>query len=242
MKLFGLIGKPLSHSFSKKYFTEKFEREHVKGHQYDLYPLESIDDIKELLKNKDLAGLNVTIPYKQAVLPFLDEVSDVVADANACNCIKIVNGKLIGYNTDVIGIEKTLLPFLKPCHTDALILGTGGASNAVQYVLRKANINYQLVSRNPDAGHLGYERITGDIMKQHKLIINCTPLGTYPNVDDAPAIDYNSITAEHVLFDLVYNPAKTLFLQKGEEQGASILNGMPLLELQAEASWEIWTR
>lgn len=241
MKLLGLIGRSLSHSFSKNYFSEKFERENIHNYQYHLYPLETIDELRDLLKNnQELVGLNVTIPYKQEVIPFLDELTEVVAEANACNCIKIIDGKLIGYNTDVIGIEKTLISFLKPHHTDALIVGTGGASNAVQYVLKKAAINFQVVSRTPTEKELGYGQVTKKLIEKNKLIINCTPLGMYPLVDNAPDIDYDVISSDHLLFDLIYNPPKTLFLQRGEERGAVIINGMNLLKIQADESWRIW--
>ncbi len=241
MKLLGLIGRPLSHSFSKNYFSEKFERENIRNYQYNLYPLETIDELRGLLKNNpELLGLNVTIPYKQEVIPFLDELTEVVAEANACNCIKIMDGKLVGYNTDVIGIEKTLRSFLKPQHTNALILGTGGASNAVQYVLKKAGINFQVVSRTPAEKEWAYSLVTKKEMEDYKLIINCTPLGMYPLMDNAPDIDYNAIGSDHLLFDLIYNPAKTLFLQRGEERGAVIINGMNLLKIQADESWRIW--
>ncbi len=241
MKLLGLIGRPLSHSFSKNYFSEKFEQENILHYQYHLYPLETIDELRGLLKNNpELVGLNVTIPYKQEVIPFLDELTDVVAEANACNCIKIIDGKLIGYNTDVIGIEKTLSSFLKPLHTDALILGTGGASNAVQYVFKKAGINFQVVSRTPSEKEIAYSHITKMDMGKNKLIINCTPVGMYPLVDNAPDIDYDAIGPDHILFDLIYNPPKTLFLQRGEERGAVIINGMNLLKIQADESWRIW--
>lgn len=241
MRLFGLIGYPLSHSFSKKYFTEKFEKEGRVDCRYELFPIQSIKDLPALLeKHPDLLGLNVTIPYKEQVLSFLNESNPIVKQIHACNCITINKGKLRGYNTDVAGFELSLQPQLHPYHKKALILGTGGASKAVEYVLHKKGIGLHYVSRKPQPGYFTYEQLTPEVMADHTLIINTTPVGMYPSVDEAPPIPYASLTPSHYLFDLVYNPGKTLFLQKGEERGASIKNGEEMLVIQAEESWKIW--
>ena len=240
-KLFGLIGYPLSHSFSKKYFSEKFQEEHIRDCQYELFPLETIDELNGLLKKSpELAGLNVTIPYKELVIPFLNEMSPVVAEIGACNCIMIKNGKLTGHNTDVIGFQKTLEPKLKPHHNKALVLGTGGAAKAVHYVLRQKGIEYAEVSRTAKGETLSYDQIDEKIMASHTLIINTTPLGMYPDVGTIPSLPYHLISPEHYLYDLVYNPNPTLFLQKGIEVGATVENGSEMLRIQAEESWKIW--
>lgn len=242
MRLFGLIGYPLSHSFSKKYFTEKFESEGIEDCRYELFPIETIDEIKQLLQNNTgLCGLNVTIPYKQLVLRHLTDESNLPEGIRACNCIKIKDGELIGYNTDVVGFEKSFTPLLASHHTKALVLGNGGATAAVVYVLKKAGIQYSIVSRQKHGiPNLTYADIDEKMMKENSIIINTTPLGTFPGVDECPSIPYQFITDRHYLFDLVYNPAKTLFLQKGEDKGAVIKNGYDMLVLQAEESWRIW--
>jgi shikimate dehydrogenase len=241
MRRFGLIGKTLSHSFSKNYFTRKFAREHIDNCRYDLFELQTIEDLPAiLLSYPDLEGLNVTIPYKQEVIPFLDEATEVVKEIGACNCIKISGGKLKGFNTDVIGFKRSLESHLLPGHDKALILGTGGAAKAVQYALKEMDIEYKLVSRRKTGEGLGYEDIGEEILNQYTLIINTTPLGMYPNVDEAPPIPYQYLSSRHLLFDLIYNPAKTKFLQNGEAQGARIANGHEMLILQAEESWRIW--
>jgi shikimate dehydrogenase len=241
IKRFGLIGYPLSHSFSKKYFTEKFKREGLKDHVYDLFPIASIDELPSLLaKHKDLVGLNVTIPYKQQVMKFLN-ASNIPKGVEACNCIKIENGKLTGNNTDVIGFEVSFKKLLRPHQKKALVLGNGGATAAVTYVLKKLNIGFQIVSRRMhDGSTLTYNDVSVGVIKEHPVIINTTPLGTYPNVDECAPIPYEAITSDHYLFDLIYNPDKTLFLKKGEEKGAAIKNGYDMLEIQAEESWKIW--
>ncbi len=241
MKKYGLIGFPLTHSFSKKYFTEKFLSENIQGVEYEAYPLKDIAELKELLNREPLlAGLNVTIPYKEKVIPFLDDLSDEVRQIGACNCIHIQNGKLTGYNTDVIGFEKSLKKKLKPHHQNALVLGTGGAAKAVYYVLSNNGISFDKVSRTGGGNQLVYEALTKPIIDSHQLIINTTPLGMYPEVHAFPPIPYEYLDEQHYLFDLVYNPAKTVFLKKGEEQGAQIENGADMLIDQAEASWNIW--
>lgn len=241
MKRFGLIGYPLSHSFSRKYFTEKFEKEGLTDHVYDIFPISSIDKLPEILaNNSDLQGLNVTIPYKQQVLQYLD-ASNLPAGVQACNCIKIENGKLTGNNTDIVGFEKSFEQKLKPHHTRALVLGNGGATAAVIYVLQKLRIEYEIVSRKLHEGStLTYDDLSDGIIEDHPVIINATPLGTFPNVDEAAPIPYDAITSDHYLFELIYNPDKTLFLKKGEERGATIKNGYDMLVIQAEESWNIW--
>lgn len=243
MKLYGLIGKPLKHSFSAAYFNAKFAAEELAGHQYQNFELENIAALPQLLQQQhDLVGLNVTIPYKKEVLPYLHHVDDTVQQIGACNCIKIKEGKLYGYNTDVIGFSQSLQQYLQPQHKKALVLGTGGSSNAVQYALRQLGIAYHLVSRQKGLETFSYEDLNASIMREHLLIINTTPLGMFPNVDAAAPIPYEAITAQHLLFDLVYNPPKTLFLQKGEAQGAAICNGDQMLVLQAEAAWAVWNK
>jgi shikimate dehydrogenase len=240
MRTFGLIGYPLSHSFSQKYFTEKFRQLGIKDCRYELYPIEDIKGVKSLLQDPDLHGLNVTIPYKQQVVPYLTEMNPVVREIGACNCIRIVDGVVKGYNTDVVGFEESLVRKLQPYHNRALILGTGGASKAVEYVLRKLGIPYYMVSREPGAGQLGYQQIDEEVIYSHTLIINTTPLGMYPKVDICPPLPYEAIGARHYLFDLVYNPSRTLFLLNGEQRGAAVENGYDMLIGQAEESWRIW--
>ncbi|PWT78713.1 MAG: shikimate dehydrogenase [Bacteroidetes bacterium] len=246
MRKFGLIGYPLSHSFSQKFFTEKFQREGIPDCQYVNFSIPSIDHLTEIIQSdKELAGLNVTIPYKEAVLPYLSWKDPVVSTIQACNCIRITEGKLFGFNTDVIGFEKSLKKKLSADHKRALILGTGGAAKAVKYVLQKEGIEYKIVSRHPTESEsadnlLRYEDITESIIRSYLLIINTTPLGMFPHVDQHPPIPYQAITSKHYLFDLIYNPARTVFLQKGESMGAIIENGSDMLVIQAEESWQIW--
>ena len=249
MRQFGLIGYPLSHSFSQKFFTEKFLQENIVNAKYDNFPIPSMESFAGLWKeNPNLEGLNVTIPYKKEVIPFLDHSSAVVQEIHACNCIRKFNNELYGYNTDVIGFEKSLLPFLQPHHTHALILGTGGASAAVQWVLQKLNIQFQLVSRNTNTieantemkASLSYDQLAASVIESHTLIINTSPLGMYPNTNEAPPIAYEGITAQHHLYDLVYNPIETLFMKNGLAKGATVQNGLAMLHIQAEESWAIW--
>lgn len=241
MPCFGLLGYPLSHSFSQHYFTEKFARLGLTDYVYENFSLPDIYELKGILENrKDLRGFNITIPYKKQILDFLQEISPVVAEIHACNCVRILDGRLIGHNTDVVGFEKSLAPFLKPYHTQALILGTGGASAAVEYVLNRKGIGYTNVSRTPSDKAITYDAITEDVIGSHFLIINTTPLGMFPNVTDAPDIPYSLLGSRHHLYDLIYNPAETLFLAKGRKQGATVQNGQEMLVLQAEESWRIW--
>ena len=208
--------------------------------QYTNFPIPSIESFAALWKeHPSLEGLNVTIPYKKEVIAFLQHSSPVVESIKACNCIRKFNNELYGYNTDVIGFEKSLLPFLQPHHTHALILGTGGASAAVQWVLQKLNIQFQVVSRKGNA-NLTYDQLSASVIESHTLIINTSPLGMYPNTNEAPPIAYDAITAQHHLYDLVYNPTETLFMKNGLAKGATVQNGLAMLHIQAEESWAIW--
>lgn len=239
--LYGLIGYPLSHSFSKKYFTEKFAKENITDCIYELFPIESIDALPKLLSvHPNLRGLNVTIPYKELVLPYLHHYTESVHEIGACNCILIQRGEMIGHNTDVIGFEKMLTPHLKPHHRSALILGTGGAAKAVAWVLQKNNISYRYISRSKNENVLKYEEIDQYIIEQNTLIINTTPLGMSPEIDAFPPLPYHYLTNLHLCIDLIYNPSKTRFMEMAEAHGASILNGMEMLIIQAEESWVIW--
>ena len=242
MRLYGLIGYPLGHSFSKKYFTEKFEREGLLDCSYELYPLKSITELPQLIEDHhELKGLNVTVPYKKAVLQYLDSVEQLPKGLSACNCIKIEDKKLIGYNTDYIGFEKSFAPLVQDHHKKALLLGQGGAAESVAFVLKKLNIEYSIVSRSLHGqAKLTYPEIDEKIIHEHLIIINTTPLGVFPDINTCPDIPYQFITKRHLLFDLVYNPAKTLFLQKGEQKGAIIKNGEEMLKIQAEENWLIW--
>jgi shikimate dehydrogenase len=249
MKKYGLIGYPLTHSFSQRYFTEKFVTEKISGCSYSNFPLPDIGRLEAVLADPGLRGLNVTIPYKEQILPFLHEQNEVVKKIRACNCIRIDDGQLFGFNTDVIGFEESLAGQLKPHHEQALVLGTGGAAKAVEYVLEKLGIDYKLVSRSigtePGPGNrptpILYDQVDKALLETHTLIINTTPLGMHPGVETFPPLPYEAITSRHYLFDLVYNPARTLFLRKGEERGAAVENGYDMLILQAEESWRIWT-
>lgn len=242
MRLFGLIGKTLKHSFSKGYFTQKFTELGLSDCRYENFELPSISDFKALLdSHPELEGLNITIPYKEAVLPYLDVQSKVVKEVGACNCIKFSEGRLYGFNTDVVGFRKSLEKVLRPHHTKALVLGTGGAAKAVHYALKQLGVEATAVSRRKEAGGLTYAEITPEVLEDNLLIVNTSPVGMYPHIDEAPDLPYASLTPRHLLYDLIYNPAKTLFLQKGEELGALIANGQEMLELQAEESWRIWS-
>jgi shikimate dehydrogenase len=242
MKLYGLLGKTLKHSFSKAYFANKFQELHIDDCRYENFELANIKELPQLLKAyPSIKGLNVTIPYKEEVLSFLDEKNDIVREINACNCIKIDNGKLAGHNTDVIGFRQSLEKLLEPHHTQALILGSGGSAKAVQYALKQLHIAYQKVSRAKNQSSIAYDELDETILSQFTIIINTSPLGMFPKTDEAPPIPYNFITPHHLLFDLIYNPEQTLFLKKGKERGAKIANGSEMLILQAEESWKIWS-
>jgi len=242
MKLYGLIGYPLGHSFSKQYFTEKFEKEGFTDCRFEAFPIESILEFPRLLRsNPLLQGLSVTIPYKEQVLPYVDYYSDAVKAIGATNSIALKNGQLTAHNTDIVGFEKSFVPLLQSQHSSALVLGTGGASKAVQYVLRKLGIDYLVVTRNKtQPAQISYNEIDGAVMNKYTVIINCSPVGMYPAVDAAPELPYSLVTPQHYLYDLVYKPAETLFLQHGKSGGAVVKNGYDMLLLQAEESWRIW--
>ncbi|MBK0401572.1 shikimate dehydrogenase [Adhaeribacter sp. BT258] len=242
MRRFGLIGYPLGHSFSGKYFTAKFLCEGITDAGYELFELPDIADFPAFLRqNPGLKGLNVTIPHKQTILPFLNEIDPVAAKIGAINTVKITNGKCTGFNTDYIGFRDSLQNFLQELTAvKALILGTGGASKAVQAALQELHIPFKIVSRNPENGQLSYAELGPEIMETHQLIINTTPLGTFPNTETCPEIPYQNLTAKHYLYDLVYNPEETLFMKNAMEKGAKTKNGYEMLVLQAEAAWQIW--
>lgn len=245
MRVFGLIGYPLSHSFSKKYFSEKFRREQIGDAQYELFELGQITSFPELIAGQPgLSGLNVTIPHKQAVMPYLDELDASARKVGAVNVIRIEEGRLTGYNSDYFGFYQSLLNWLPGDRSriTALVLGTGGASKAVCAALSDLEIPYNLVSRQAGANSLSYEQLQAspDILQTPRLIINTTPLGMSPKTDAAPPIVYDKLTPEHFLYDLVYNPEETRFMQLGKEQGARVKNGLEMLQLQAEQAWEIW--
>lgn len=240
MNNYGLIGFPLDHSFSKKYFEDKFRREKIHNCTYHLWPLKSIDAFPHLLKSiPGLKGLNVTIPYKELVMGFLDEIEAVAAEVKAVNCVKVVDRRLKGYNTDITGLEASLNSFISAIPQQAFILGTGGASRAAIYVLRKLNIPFVIVSGRISNGFIRYADIKSHL-KAGNLFINTTPLGTYPDINSMPDIPYEALSANDYLFDMVYNPAETPFLKRGKEQGAKTRNGLEMLEIQAEESWKIW--
>ncbi|MGB0882314.1 MAG: shikimate dehydrogenase family protein, partial [Vicingaceae bacterium] len=243
-KQYGLIGQSLKHSFSEKYFENKFEKDNILDSSYKLYEIENINLFPKLLQNTpSLIGLNVTIPYKEIILPFLSDIDAKAKDIGTINTIKISNnGKTLkGYNTDYYGFKKSLKPFLDINHERALIFGTGGASKTVKYVLNELNIKCLLVSRNPTKDdEISYDDVNEYVIKHHQIIINTTPVGMFPNINDFPKFDYENLTSKHLLYDLIYNPEETVFLKKGREKGAITLNGLQMLKLQAEKSWEIW--
>lgn len=243
MTVFGIIGYPLTHSFSRQYFTSKIEREQVADEVFEEFPLATIEAFPQLLThNPSLKGLAVTIPYKEKVLPYISVLSSEVKQIGAANCITINGNTLTAYNTDIIGFEKSFVPLLNSSHSKALVLGTGGASKAVQYVLKKLGIEFLLVSRQENTlqNTITYDSLDAEKLKTHTVVINCTPLGMLPNDETAPHIPYHLLTPRHYLYDLVYQPQKTLFLQKGERQGAVIKNGYEMLLVQAEENWRIW--
>ncbi|MET1259956.1 shikimate dehydrogenase [Flagellimonas sp. DF-77] len=241
-KHFGLIGKNIGYSFSRNYFSEKFEREGLSGFRYENFDLPDLSEVNALLQRPDLGGLNVTIPYKQEIIPYLDAVDETAASIGAVNTIRLVEGKTMGFNTDCIGFRRSLEPLLVAGDRRALILGTGGASKAIAFVLEELGIGTRFVSRSPVAGQLSYEDLDTQTMESHQLIINCTPLGTYPDIEAKPKLPYQALSKMHLLYDLIYNPERTAFLQHGQGYGARIKNGLEMLELQAEAAWEIWNR
>jgi len=243
MALFGLLGKDIAYSFSKKYFTKKFTLEKV-NHQYENIDLDSIDDILDFLANniENLKGFNITIPYKESIFKYLDKIDSEAAQIGAVNCVKIIDKQFLkGFNTDTYGFEKSITPLLEKQHTKALILGTGGASKAIAFTLEKLKIDYQFVSRNPKKNQLSYNDLDKKIISDYTIIINSTPLGTKDKSEILfPNIPYQFLTKNHLLYDLIYNPLKTIFLKKGEEKGTKTKNGLEMLELQADKSWGIW--
>lgn len=242
MKKYGLIGWPLGHSFSAGFFAEKFAKEGIDA-RYDNYEMETVEGLRAFVKSEpNLCGLNVTIPHKQAVIPLLDEISEEAAAIGAVNVIRVRDGKLKGFNSDIIGFMESIRPLLKPHHTSALVLGTGGASKAIVVGLRKLGIEPTYVSRSKKPGQLTYEELTPEIMAAHTVIVNCSPVGMFPKVENAPAIPYDLVTPQHLLYDLVYNPLEPRFLTLGKERGATVKNGLEMLHLQAIASWQFWNK
>lgn len=245
-KVYGLIGYPLVHSFSKNYFNQKFQSENINA-EYVNFEIPDVGDLMEIVaENENLCGLNVTIPYKEQVIPFLDEIDDEAREVGAVNVIKFIRSKgelkLKGFNSDIIGFTDSIRSMLKPYHTAALVLGTGGAAKAVSYSLRKLGLEVQMVSRRKSAETLVYEELTKNDMKMHKVIVNTTPLGMYPDVDSCPDIPYKYLTPQHLCYDLLYNPDETKFMSMAREAGAEVKNGLEMLLLQAFASYAIWTK
>lgn len=240
MDKYGIIGNPLGHSFSKGFFTEKFAKEGIDA-QYLNFQIPEIGKLTDVLKeNPELRGINVTLPYKTKVIPFLDELSDEAREIGAVNVVQIRNGHLKGFNSDIIGFTRSIQPLLKPHHKKALILGTGGASRAIRVGLTRLGLEWKYVSRTPREGMITYNDITAETLKEYEVIVNCSPVGMFPKVEECPAIPYEFLTADNLLYDLVYNPEDTLFLKRGREQGARGKNGLEMLHLQAIASWEFW--
>ncbi|MEY2938355.1 MAG: hypothetical protein RL062_944 [Bacteroidota bacterium] len=236
----GIIGEKLGHSFSPQYFQEKFQSLGIQD-SYDKLEIETLDNIQQEIEHLGWSGFNVTIPFKESIIPFLDEISPSAKAIGAVNCVAIENKKWIGHNTDIAGFEKSILPFLENHFPRALVIGTGGASKAVQFVLEKRNIETFLLSRNPNGKNaLAYGSVDENSLVHFPLIINTTPLGTWPDIENKPEIPYNGITAQHYLFDLIYNPTETAFLLEGKKRGAQVQNGLRMLQIQADLSWEIW--
>ena len=239
-KKFGLIGKNIDYSFSKKYFLEKFKKENL-DYTYSNFDIVNISEIESILQNNSISGYNVTIPYKEEIIKFLDEIDEVAKDIGAVNTIKKIDNKNIGFNTDSIGFEKSLLPLIEnKTPKNALILGSGGASKAIKYVLKKLKINYSTVSRKEGKSEFVYENLNEVILNKFKMIINCSPVGTFPNINNCPNIPYEFLTKDHILYDLVYNPIESLFLKIGRKLGCKTKNGLEMLEIQANESWSVW--
>lgn len=240
MDKYGIIGNPLGHSFSKGFFTEKFAREGTDA-QYINFQIPDINRFPEILKeNPELRGLNVTLPYKSDIIPFLDELSEEARKIGAVNVVQIRNGHLKGFNSDIIGFTESIKPLLKPHHSKALILGTGGASKAIRVGLTRLGLEWKYVSRTAREGMITYNDITPETLREYEVIVNCSPVGMYPKVNECPAIPYEFLTSDNLLYDLVYNPEETLFMQRGAEHGAVVKNGLEMLHLQAIASWNFW--
>lgn len=247
MEKYGLIGYPLGHSFSRKFFTEKFQAEGTDAEYLNFEIPEATMLLDVVRNNPELRGLNCTIPHKQAIIPMLDEMSDEAHRIGAVNVIRITRKKgkngdfhLKGFNSDIIGFMDSIRPLLKPCHKKALVLGTGGASKAICVGLDKLGIEWKYVSRRPAEGQFTYDDLTPAIIQEYPVIVNCSPVGMYPKVDDCPTLPYEAMTSQNLLFDLVYNPLETCFMKRGAEHGATVKNGLEMLHLQALASWEFW--
>ena len=239
MQHYALIGKPLKHSFSKQYFEDMFERLGIDA-QYSNYEIDTIDSLPELIKEHDLCGLNITAPFKKDVIKLLSGISKEAQELQAVNVVNINNGQLFGYNTDIIGVRKSLTDNIKG-RDKALILGTGATSRTIALALKEKGINYLFVSRHKQ-GYLHYQDLTDELIKQHTIIINATPVGMFPDTDSCPPIPYEYITPSHLLFDVIYNPEQTIFLMRGKERGATTINGLQMLHTQAQAAWEIWNK
>jgi shikimate dehydrogenase len=241
MRKFGLIGYPLSHSFSKAYFEKKFDRENILDAEFQNYSLEHIEEFPALIESiQDLKGLSVTIPYKESIIPYLTELDETAQAVGAVNMIKFVDGKLIGYNTDAWGFAKSLLGMVSPDIKKALIIGNGGAAKAVKYVLNRIGIQYQIVNRTKTDGVLSFDELNGDFISSIQLLVQTTPVGTSPNINEMPPIPMGAISSKHRAFDLIYNPEETLFLKSMRERGAKTKNGLEMLKAQAEESWKLW--
>ena len=238
MKNYGLIGKSLKHSFSETYFNKKFKKLNLKDYQYNNYEIKNVAAVKELIIKNNLIGLNVTIPFKEKIIKILDKLDKLAEITNSVNTIKLEKNKLIGYNTDIIGFEKSIIPIIDK-RKNALILGNGGASKSIQYVLKKLNINFTVISRKGDKK---YSNLKKEDIISHEIIINTTPLGMYPKIDFCPNILYEFINNEHLVYDLIYNPTETVFLKKAKNNGGKIKNGLEMLKIQANESWEIWNK
>lgn len=242
-KIFGLVGRNIGHSFSKKYFTERFENDGLDHYSYQNFDIANIAEFRDIIKNNpNLQGLNVTIPYKESVIPYLDKLSKKAIKIGAVNTIRFKNGKLKGYNTDCYGFEESLYPLLQSHHKKALILGTGGASKAVAFALGQLDILHTFVSREANGNTIDYDRINATTFDNYQIVINCTPLGMSPNVDTFPPLPYEYFTPKHIAYDLIYNPEETAFLKMAAERGAVTKNGLEMLILQAEKAWKIWTK
>ena len=241
--IFGLIGRDINYSFSKNYFLEKFSKNHLIDHTYKNFDIESLDSVSTILNNKNINGLNVTIPYKKKIIPYLDKISNKAKEIGAVNtiCFDDLHNS-IGYNTDAYGFEKSLLEKIKVIPKYALILGTGGASLAVSYTLKKIGVKFKFVSRKADKNNLSYSHLNKEIMQRHSLIINTTPLGTYPKINYMPPLPYDLIQKSNIFYDLTYNPSESLFLKKGKDKGCQTINGLKMLVYQAEKSWDIWKK
>ena len=242
MRQFGLIGRNISYSFSKSYFAEKFKNENIVDAVYNVFDLQQIDEVEKVFATEGLVGFNVTIPYKQEIIPFLDELSPEAKAIGAVNTVLIKNGKRIGHNTDCYGFHHSILPLLDSHHKKALVLGNGGAAKAVFYILDELNIAYKIVSRTTLENQFTYDDLDEEIISQHQIIINCSPVGTFPNIENAPLLPYQFISEKHLLYDLIYNPPVTKFLENGQNNGAKIKNGHEMLVLQAEKAWKIWNK